>query len=43
MIYGLNDAQLAKMLSFRGNLYNVREYLLAENLFHVVAQPLRAA
>ncbi len=40
MICGLNDAQLAKMLSLRGNLYNVREYLHAENLYHVVAQPL---
>lgn len=40
LIYGLNDAQLGRLLSLRGNLYSVRDYLLAENLFHVVAQPL---
>jgi glycosyltransferase involved in cell wall biosynthesis len=40
LIYGLNDAQLSKILSFRGNLYTVRDYLLSEDLFHVVAQPL---
>lgn len=40
MIYGLNDSQLAKLLAFRGNLYSAHEYLLAENLYTVVAQPL---
>ena len=40
LVYGLNDAQLAKLLAYRGNLYSVRDYLLAENLYHVVAQPL---
>ncbi|MCC6477324.1 glycosyltransferase [bacterium] len=40
IVYGLGDLQLAKMLSLRAQLYDVREYLLSENLFHVVAQPL---
>ncbi len=40
LVYGLDDQQLAKILACRGNLYGVRDYLLAENLYHVVAQPL---
>ncbi|MCB9357360.1 MAG: glycosyltransferase [Calditrichaeota bacterium] len=40
LIYGLTESQLIKILAFRGQLYDVRDYLLAENLYHVVAQPL---
>lgn len=40
LIYGLSEQQLAKMLSYRAQLMPVREFLLAENLYHVVAQPL---
>ncbi len=40
LIYGLTESELAKILSFRGQLYAVRDYLLAEDLYHVVAQPL---
>ncbi len=40
LVFDLNETQLRQMLALRGNVYNVREYLLAENLFHAVAAPL---
>ena len=40
IVLGLNDEQLQKMISLRGNIYSVRDYLLAENLYHAVAHPL---
>lgn len=40
LVYGLSEQQLTKLIALRGQLYNVRDYLLAESLYHVVAQPL---
>jgi glycosyltransferase involved in cell wall biosynthesis len=40
IVLGLDDDQLQKILTFRGNIFSVRDYLLAENLYHAVAHPL---
>lgn len=40
LLYDLNEAQLQQVLSYRGNIFSVRDYLLAEDIFHVVATPL---
>ncbi len=40
LLYGLTEAQLAHLLTYRGNIFEVRDYLLAENIFHAVASPL---
>jgi glycosyltransferase involved in cell wall biosynthesis len=40
LVFGLNESQLQKILSFRGNIFQVRDCLLSENLIHAVASPL---
>lgn len=40
LVYGLTEQQLSKIVALRGQLMPVRDYLLAEQLYHVVAQPL---
>lgn len=40
LVFGLNEQQLQKMLAFRGNIFQVRDYLLAEHLAHALATPL---
>ncbi|HEY3296922.1 MAG TPA: glycosyltransferase [bacterium] len=40
LVFGLSEAQLQKMLSFRGQILPVRDYLLSEHLLHAVATPL---
>ena len=40
LLYGLNDPQLQHILGYRGNIFQVRDYLLAENIVHAVATPL---
>ncbi len=40
LLYGLNEAQLKHLLAYRGNIFQARNYLLAENIFHAVASPL---
>jgi glycosyltransferase involved in cell wall biosynthesis len=40
LLFGLNEAQLQHVLTYRGNIYQVRDYLLTEDIFHVVATPL---
>ncbi len=42
LMYGLNEEQLQRVLNFRGNIFQVRDYLLAENIFHAVAAPLES-
>jgi glycosyltransferase involved in cell wall biosynthesis len=40
LIYGLNESQLQHLLSYRGNIFEVRDYLCAEGILHAVAAPL---
>jgi glycosyltransferase involved in cell wall biosynthesis len=40
LLFGLNDPQLQYVLRCRGNIFQVRDYLLAENIAHAVAAPL---
>ncbi|MBU1636670.1 glycosyltransferase [bacterium] len=40
IVLDINEDQLQKMISLRGNIFSVRDYLLAEHLYHVVAHPL---
>lgn len=40
LLFGLNEQQLAKVRSYREHMYDVRNYLLAEGIFHAVATPL---
>lgn len=40
IICGLNEQQLQHLLAYRGHIYNVRDFLLAENLYHAVVAPL---
>jgi glycosyltransferase involved in cell wall biosynthesis len=42
LLFGLNEAQLGHVLNYRGNIFQVRDYLGAENIFHAVASPLEA-
>lgn len=40
LVFDLNETQLAQLLAYRGNIFNVRDYLAAENLLHAVASPI---
>jgi glycosyltransferase involved in cell wall biosynthesis len=40
LVLGLTERQLEAMLKYRGHIYDVRDYLLSENLYHVVSSPL---
>ena len=42
LLYGLNEEQLQHVLSYRGNIFQVRDYLLAEHIYHAVAAPLES-
>jgi glycosyltransferase involved in cell wall biosynthesis len=40
LLFDLAEQQLERVLRLRGHLYNVRDYLCAENIVHAVAAPL---
>jgi glycosyltransferase involved in cell wall biosynthesis len=40
LVWGLDEAQHAQLQALRANIYELQEYLAAENLAHAVAHPL---
>jgi len=40
VLLGLREGQLQKILGFRRDIFQVRDYLLSENILHAVAAPL---